>query len=183
MKEERFRQLLATFGMLTYCSFKFTKDGKFRKFGFMGFKSEEEAQTSLSHFNKSFIDSSWITDDKKRKVPSELEKETKGSVAVCLAPGETQLVQEVQRFLLHNGVSLDSFSQATAEQSKTVILTKNLPTGTLAAELRETFSHFWSLGRVLLPKGSITAIIVEFLEPLDAHRSTLAYSKVGLPQG
>ncbi|MBZ3888224.1 putative RNA-binding protein 19, partial [Sciurus carolinensis] len=99
-----------------------------------------------------------------------LDHETKGSVTVCLAPGETQLAQEVQRFLLHNGVSLDSFSQATAERSKTVILAKNLPAGTLAAELRETFGHFGSLGRVLLPKGGVTAIIVEFLEPLEAHR-------------
>ncbi|MBZ3885080.1 putative RNA-binding protein 19 [Sciurus carolinensis] len=96
--------------------------------------------------------------------------ETKGSVAVRVAPGETQLVQEVQRFLLHNEVSLDSFSQATAEQSKTMILAKNLPAGTLAAELRETFSHFGSLGRVLLPKGGVTTIIVEFLEPLEVHR-------------
>lgn len=61
MKEERFRQLFSAFGTLTDCSLKFTKDGKFRKFGFIGFKSEEEAQTALNHFNKSFIDTSRIT--------------------------------------------------------------------------------------------------------------------------
>lgn len=38
-------------------------------------------------------------------------QETKGSVAVRVALGETQLVQEVRRFLVDNGVSLDSFSQ------------------------------------------------------------------------
>lgn len=32
-------------------------------------------------------------------------------MAVRVALGETQLVQEVRRFLLDNGVSLDSFSQ------------------------------------------------------------------------
>jgi hypothetical protein len=32
-------------------------------------------------------------------------------VAVRVALGETQLVQEVRRFLIDNGVSLDSFSQ------------------------------------------------------------------------
>ncbi|XP_077883235.1 putative RNA-binding protein 19 [Ictidomys tridecemlineatus] len=58
MKEERFRQLLTAFGALTHCSLKFTKDGKFRKFGFIGFKSEEEAQTLLNHFNN---DTSRIT--------------------------------------------------------------------------------------------------------------------------
>lgn len=61
MKEERFRQLFTAFGTLTDCSLKFTKDGKFRKFGFIGFKSEEEAQTALNHFNKSFVDTSRIT--------------------------------------------------------------------------------------------------------------------------
>lgn len=45
-----------------------------------------------------------------------LAQETKGSVAVRVALGETQLVQEVRRFLLDNGVSLDSFSQVGAHQ-------------------------------------------------------------------
>ncbi|VTJ88244.1 Hypothetical predicted protein [Marmota monax] len=60
--------------------------------------------------------------------------------------------------------------QAAAERSKTVILAKNLPAGTLAAELQETFSCFGSLGRVLLPEGGVTAI-VEFLEPLEARKA------------
>ncbi|XP_027717945.1 probable RNA-binding protein 19 [Vombatus ursinus] len=60
MKEERFRQLFSAFGTLTDCSLKFTKDGKFRKFGFIGFKSAEEAQSALDHFHKSFIDTSRV---------------------------------------------------------------------------------------------------------------------------
>jgi len=32
-------------------------------------------------------------------------------VAVRIALGETELVQEIRRFLIENGVSLDSFSQ------------------------------------------------------------------------
>lgn len=38
-------------------------------------------------------------------------QEGKGSVAVRVALGETQLVQDVRQFLMENGVSLDSFSQ------------------------------------------------------------------------
>ena len=73
--------------------------------------------------------------------------------------------------------------QAAAERSKTVILAKNLPAGTQAAELQETFGRFGSLGRVLLPEGGVTAI-VEFLEALEARKAFrhLAYSKVGPPQ-
>lgn len=61
MKEERFRSMFAAFGTVTDCSLKFTKDGKFRKFGFVGFKSEDDASRALKHFNKSFVDTSRVT--------------------------------------------------------------------------------------------------------------------------
>uniref|UniRef100_A0A670ZWC8 RNA binding motif protein 19 n=1 Tax=Pseudonaja textilis TaxID=8673 RepID=A0A670ZWC8_PSETE len=107
-----------------------------------------------------------------------LDHEGKGSVAVRVALGETELVQNVRRFLLDHGVSLDSFSQAAGERSKAVILVKNLPAGTKAKELEEVFGPFGSLGRVLLPEGGVTAI-VEFLEPTEAKKAftKLAYSK------
>lgn len=38
-------------------------------------------------------------------------QESRGSVAVRMALGETQIVQETRQFLLDNKVSLDSFSQ------------------------------------------------------------------------
>ncbi|MEE6513442.1 hypothetical protein FKM82_021097 [Ascaphus truei] len=61
IKEDRFRDLFAAFGTLTDCSLKYTKEGKFRKFGFIGFGSEDEAREALSHFNKSFIDTSRVS--------------------------------------------------------------------------------------------------------------------------
>uniref|UniRef100_A0A8C9C5G6 RNA binding motif protein 19 n=1 Tax=Phocoena sinus TaxID=42100 RepID=A0A8C9C5G6_PHOSS len=146
-------------------------------------ESKDKANSSSSHnWNTLFMGPNAVADAIAQKYSAAksqvFDHETKGSVAVRVALGETQLVQEVRRFLLDNGVSLDSFSQAAAERSKTVILVKNLPAGTLAAELQETFGRFGSLGRVLLPEGGITAI-VEFLEPLEARKAFrhLAYSK------
>ncbi|XP_033692850.1 probable RNA-binding protein 19 isoform X2 [Tursiops truncatus] len=146
-------------------------------------ESKDKANSSSSHnWNTLFMGPNAVADAIAQKYSATksqvFDHETKGSVAVRVALGETQLVQEVRRFLLDNGVSLDSFSQAAAERSKTVILVKNLPAGTLAAELQETFGRFGSLGRVLLPEGGITAI-VEFLEPLEARKAFrhLAYSK------
>ncbi|XP_020138512.2 putative RNA-binding protein 19 [Microcebus murinus] len=146
-------------------------------------EAKDKASSSSSHnWNTLFMGPNAVADaiaQKYNATKSQVfDHETKGSVAVRVALGETQLVQEVRRFLIDNGVSLDSFSQAAAERSKTVILAKNLPAGTLAAELQETFGRFGSLGRVLLPEGGITAI-VEFLEPLEARKAFrhLAYSK------
>ncbi|KAM7332124.1 hypothetical protein ACRRTK_008832 [Alexandromys fortis] len=143
----------------------------------------DKANSSSSHnWNTLFMGPNAVADaiaQKYNATKSQVfDHETKGSVAVRVALGETQLVQEVRSFLIDNGVCLDSFSQAAAERSKTVILVKNLPAGTLAAELQEIFGRFGSLGRVLLPEGGISAI-VEFLEPLEARKAFrhLAYSK------
>ncbi|XP_037367008.1 probable RNA-binding protein 19 [Talpa occidentalis] len=146
-------------------------------------ESKDKANSASSHnWNTLFMGPNAVADAIAQKYSASksqvFDHETRGSVAVRVALGETQLVQEVRRFLLDHGVCLDSFSQAAAERSQTVILVKNLPAGTLAAELQETFGRFGSLGRVLLPEGGITAI-VEFLEPLEARKAfrQLAYSK------
>ena len=38
-------------------------------------------------------------------------QESKGSIGVRMALGETQIVSETRQFLVSNGVALDSFSQ------------------------------------------------------------------------
>ncbi|XP_060105394.1 probable RNA-binding protein 19 [Heteronotia binoei] len=146
-------------------------------------ESKDKANSSSSHnWNTLFMGTNAVADAVAQKYNSTknrvLDHEGKGSVAVRVALGETELVQNIRQFLLDNGVSLDSFSQAAGERSKTVILVKNLPAGTKEAELEESFGAYGSLGRVLLPEGGVTAI-VEFLEPTEAKRAftKLAYSK------
>jgi len=39
---------------------KYAKNGMFRKFAFIGFKSETEAQAAVQQFNKTFIDTAKI---------------------------------------------------------------------------------------------------------------------------
>ncbi|XP_015253863.1 PREDICTED: probable RNA-binding protein 19 [Cyprinodon variegatus] len=145
--------------------------------------AKNKATSSSSHnWNTLFLGTSAVADaiaEKYNATKSQvLDHESKGSVAVRMALGETQIVQETRQFLLDNSVCLDSFSQAAAARSNTVILVKNLPAGVTTAELEELFSPHGSLGRVLLPPSGLTAII-EFLEPTKAKRAftRLAYSK------
>ena len=49
----------------------------------------------------------------------------KSNIAVKLAVGETQIVNDMRKFLVRNGVKLDSFNNT--ERSKTVVLIKNFP--------------------------------------------------------
>ncbi|KAM3868181.1 putative RNA-binding protein 19 [Diretmus argenteus] len=145
--------------------------------------SKNKASSSSSHnWNALFLGTSAVADaiaEKYNTTKSQvLDHESKGSVAVRMALGETQIVQETRQFLLDNSVCLDSFSQAAAARSTTVILVKNLPAGVTVSELEELFSPHGSLGRVVLPPSGLTAII-EFLEPTEAKRAftRLAYSK------
>lgn len=103
-----------------------------------------------------------------------LDAETSGSLGVRMALGETQIVSETRDFLIDNGVVLDSFSQPGGPRSKTVMLVKNLPSGTKSEELHNVFSKHGTVGRVILPPSGITAII-EFFESTEAK---LAYKKL-----
>ncbi|CAG9761792.1 unnamed protein product [Ceutorhynchus assimilis] len=102
----------------------------------------------------------------------------KGSAAVRLAIGETQIVTQTRKYLEEQGVVVDCFNTVAKSRSKTVILVKNLPSRTEARELKEIFAKHGELGRIILPPSGITAI-VEFLEPSEARKAftKLAYSK------
>uniref|UniRef100_A0A8C7LEQ3 Probable RNA-binding protein 19 n=1 Tax=Oncorhynchus kisutch TaxID=8019 RepID=A0A8C7LEQ3_ONCKI len=140
------------------------------------------SSTSSHNWNTLFLGTSAVAGaiaEKYNTTKSQvLDHESKGSVAVRMALGETQIVQETRQFLLDNHVCLDSFSQAAGPRSMSVFLVKNLPAGVTVENLEELFSPHGTLGRVLLPPAGLTAII-EYLEPTEAKQAftRLAYSK------
>ncbi|KAK9877154.1 hypothetical protein WA026_016897 [Henosepilachna vigintioctopunctata] len=104
--------------------------------------------------------------------------EAKGSAAVRLALGETQIVAQTKKYLEQEGVILDAFSTPNSKRSKTTILVKNLPSKTNVKEIRSIFEIYGIIGRIILPPSGITAI-VEFVEASEARKAftNLAYSK------
>ena len=60
IKEEKLRELFSENGLITDCSLKYTKDGVFRKFAFIGYQTPQEATAAMEHFNKTFINTSKI---------------------------------------------------------------------------------------------------------------------------
>ncbi|CAG2241255.1 MRD1 [Mytilus edulis] len=142
-------------------------------------QAKQKAMAGSSHnWNTLFMGANAVANVMAQKYGTEkvkfLMQEISGSLGVRMALGETQIVSETRDFLIDNGVVLDSFSQADGPRSKTVILVKNLPSGTKMEELQHVFSKHGTLGRVILPPSGITAI-VEFLEPTEAK---LAYKKL-----
>lgn len=50
--------------------------------------------------------------------------------------------------------------QALNHRSKTIILVKNLPTNVTVNEIRDLFSKYGVLGRVVLPPSGITGLLL-----------------------
>ena len=100
------------------------------------------------------------------------------SAAVKLALGETEIVGQTRQFLEQEGVRLDAFNRKPDKRSKTVILAKNLPSRTAPEQLRDMFSKFGVIHRLVLPSHCLTAII-EFSDPGEARAAftKLAYTK------
>ncbi|KAK6024499.1 hypothetical protein OSTOST_09691, partial [Ostertagia ostertagi] len=56
--EASLRKFFKKYGTMSDCTLKYTKEGKFRKFAFVGFDSEENASKALQETNLSFMGSS-----------------------------------------------------------------------------------------------------------------------------
>lgn len=53
--DEQFKSHFAKIGQITETKLKYTKDGKFRNFGFIGFKLEDGAKNAIDYFNNTYI--------------------------------------------------------------------------------------------------------------------------------
>ncbi|XP_036318086.1 probable RNA-binding protein 19 [Rhagoletis pomonella] len=60
VSEEKLRSLFGTKGTITDMQLKYTPDGKFRQFCFIGYRTEEEAHEAIKYFNNTCIQTSRI---------------------------------------------------------------------------------------------------------------------------
>ncbi|KAG9127463.1 Multiple RNA-binding domain-containing protein 1 [Ceratobasidium sp. 392] len=99
------------------------------------------------------------------------------NASVRLALAETNVIEETKAFLEAQGVSLSSFQ--SREKSDTIILVKNIPYGTTTEDLRNIFSPFGELSRLLLPPSG-TLGVIEFVHSVDAGKAfkAVAYRRI-----
>lgn len=154
-----------------------SSDGKFKKK-----KSDKQKTTAGSgtNWNTFFIGENALAEAMASTYNTSKETVlTDQQSAVRLALGETQIVTKMKEFLEDNQICLDAFNNMSiCPRSKSIILVKNLPFGTKVEEIREKFSPFGELKRIVLPPNGVTAV-VEFIEPFEAGKAfkRLAYSK------
>lgn len=59
--EQKVRAIFDDYGSVTDCSLKYTKDGVFRQFAFIGFATEAETQNAINSLNNTYIQTSKVT--------------------------------------------------------------------------------------------------------------------------
>lgn len=98
----------------------------------------------------------------------------KDPIAVRMALGDASVVEEMRKFLVSNGIELDSFDNPQAPRSKTVIIVKNLPENIDKNELKNLFEEHGRVSQVIIPPNGLTAII----EMEEAVEAKLAFKKL-----
>ncbi|KAM5538761.1 hypothetical protein V8D89_007483 [Ganoderma adspersum] len=105
------------------------------------------------------------------------------NAAVKLALAETHVIQETRTFLEQHGVdfsALETSSTRRAARSDRIILVKNIPYGTSAADVRTLFEPHGELRRVLVPPAG-TLAVVEYVHPDEGRKAfrAVAYRRMG----
>ncbi|KAJ7893453.1 hypothetical protein B0H14DRAFT_2559858 [Mycena olivaceomarginata] len=160
------------------------EEGEGRKKTVKGEKNAQRKATAGKEFNWSmlYMNSDAVASsiaDRMRISKSEiLNPESSDNAAVKLALAETHIIQETKTYLESQGVLLDSFSSRA--RSDTIILVKNIPYGTSAAQITELFEPHGALVRVLVPPAG-TMAVVEFARADEAGAAfrAVAYRRLG----
>lgn len=86
-------------------------------------------------------------------------------LAVRLALGETQVIEDTKNSLTNAGVNVKSLEDTAAgktdgmKRSNHVLLVKNLPFGSSDGELAKMFGKFGSLDKIILPPTKTLALV------------------------
>eukprot|EP01038_Epipyxis_sp_PR26KG_P009552 gene9552-12865_t len=142
---------------------------------------EEERRKHLNQkegWNASFIRSDTVVDslaDRYGVSRSDImdSNASGGDVAVRLAIGETQIIQENADFFASHGININALEsnhskQKVTKRSTTTILVKNLPYDMVPDELESMFTKYGALSSFLVPKSKSMAL-VDFNEPSEAR--------------
>ena len=105
------------------------------------------------------------------------------NAAVKLALAETHVIQETRTFLEQHGVdfsALEISGTRRTARSDRIILVKNIPYGTSAADVRALFEPHGELRRVLVPPAG-TLAVVEYVHPDEGRKAfrAVAYRRMG----
>ncbi|KAK9238047.1 hypothetical protein V1525DRAFT_425786 [Lipomyces kononenkoae] len=90
------------------------------------------------------------------------------------ALAEAHAIDDAKTYFESVGMDLTTFADMNAGRSETVILVKNFPFETTTEELRELFSEFGDVRRVLVPPSNTIAVI----ELVNAPQARAAFAKL-----
>lgn len=142
-------------------------------------KETAPREAHKSNWNILFLGQNAVADvmsEQKNVEKSKLltEHDRKNPLAVRMALGDASIVEQTRKFLISNGIELDSFDNPQTARSRNVMIVKNLPSSTNKFELNELFERYGKISQIIMPPKGLTAI-VEMEEAVDAK---IAFKKI-----
>ncbi|MFH4979342.1 hypothetical protein AB6A40_006051 [Gnathostoma spinigerum] len=122
--EKKLRGVLKKYGTITDCTLKYTADGRFRRFAFVGFDNDKSARNALDQLNGTFMGSYRITVDECRPIgdegkPRAWSKYSKDSSAYKRLHGETEEISfpesRAEALTKGKGITSDSSSRSHSQ--------------------------------------------------------------------
>eukprot|EP00126_Sphaerothecum_destruens_P002222 Sdes_comp15661_c0_seq1m4677 len=141
-------------------------------------KTKADSQFDFN-WNSMFLRSDTVASaisEKLKISKSELLSVDADSMAVRMALSETHIIADTKRYLEEQGLNFEGLK--TNSRSEKLIIVKNIPFETTEELVKETFSPYGIIQRIILPPMK-TIAFVEYLEPSEARKAfrKLAYSK------
>ncbi|EZA55442.1 hypothetical protein DMN91_001735 [Ooceraea biroi] len=148
----KLKELFSRQGIVTDVQLKYTKDGNFRRFAFIGYKTEEQATLAQSYFDKTCIDTCRI------------------SVELCANLGDPSKPRSWSKYA--NDSSLKKSNEATDVKSTQRLLEKNNveDTGTKKTRERKADEKENEVEKAL-EKHKDDPLFMEFLETHTANKT------------
>ncbi|CAO3589220.1 unnamed protein product [Absidia cylindrospora] len=128
LSDEKFRTHFATKGEVTDARLMRTSSGQSRRFGFIGYRSDQVAEAALNHFNGTFINTSKIVVEKAipygaDNIPRGWSKYTEGTSAHARLSGTNKIksksefqVEETDAFRLQKEKLLKHINQLKGDE-------------------------------------------------------------------
>ncbi|KAF3425833.1 hypothetical protein E2986_06961 [Frieseomelitta varia] len=152
--DKKLKELFSHKGLITDVQLKYTKDGKFRQFAFIGFKTEEQALAAKEYFDKTYLDTCKI------------------SIEQCASLGDSSKPRAWSKYAIDSSKNEANNKDSTHNENENVALNKPTADGKKEKDKKDKKESVISVVKEALEKHKNDPMFMEFLESHTTDKAT-----------
>ncbi|KAK9296463.1 hypothetical protein QLX08_009519 [Tetragonisca angustula] len=152
--DKRLKELFSHKGLITDVQLKYTKDGKFRRFAFIGFKTEEQAVAAKEYFDKTCLDTCKI------------------SIEQCASLGDSSKPRAWSKYAVDSSKNEANNKDSTNNENENVVSNKPTADGKKEKNKKDKKEDVIPEVKEALEKHKNDPMFMEFLESHTTDKAT-----------